>query len=108
MQAPLRRILLKKGKHQRLYSRGCSHSADLEFRVDTFFWHLELAALSDLDGLGWLVAGALRRILDFLDNLVALEDLAEDDVAAIEPASDDGRDEELGSVGVLLRLVDGL
>jgi len=70
--------------------------------VDTFFWNLELAALGDLDGIGWLVARGLGRILDLLDNLVALENLAEDDVAAIEPASDNGRNEELGSVGVLL------
>jgi hypothetical protein len=70
--------------------------------VDTFFWHLELAALSDLDGLDWLVVGALGRILDLLDDFVALEDLAEDDVAAIEPAGDDSRDEKLRSVGVLL------
>jgi hypothetical protein len=70
--------------------------------VDTFFWNLELAALSDLDGIGWLVARGLGRILDLLDNLIALENLAEDDVAAIEPASDNSRNEELGSVGVLL------
>jgi hypothetical protein len=67
--------------------------------VDTFFWHIELAALSDLDSLGRLVARALGRILD---DFVALEDLAEDDVAAIEPAGDDSRDEKLRSVGVLL------
>jgi hypothetical protein len=70
--------------------------------VDTFFWNLELATLSDLDGIGWLVARGLGCILDLLDNLVALENLAEDDVAAIEPASDNSRNEELGSVGVLL------
>jgi hypothetical protein len=70
--------------------------------VDTFFWHIELAALSDLDSLGRLVARALGRILDLLDNLVPFKDLAEDDVATIEPAGDDSGDEELGSVGVLI------
>ena len=78
-----------------------SFVADLEFRVNTFRWHLELSALGDLDSLGRLVARSLGDILDLRDDLVALEDLAEDDVAAIEPAGDGGGDEELGAVGVL-------
>ena len=78
-----------------------SFVADLEFRVNTFRWHLELSALGDLDSLGRLVARALGDVLDLRDDLVALEDLAEDDVAAIEPAGDGGGDEELGAVGVL-------
>jgi hypothetical protein len=78
-----------------------SFVADLEFRVNTFRWHLELSALGDLDSLGRLIARSLGDVLDLGDNLVALEDLAEDDVAAIEPAGDGGGDEELGAVGVL-------
>jgi len=69
--------------------------------VNTFRWHLELSALGNLDSLGRLVARALGDVLDLRDDLVALEDLAEDDVAAIEPAGDGGGDEELGAVGVL-------
>ena len=78
-----------------------SYTAGLEFRVNTFRWDLELPALGNLDRLRGLVARSLRDILDLVDDLVALEDFAEDDVAAIEPAGDDGGDEELGAVGVL-------
>ena len=76
-------------------------SSGLEFCVNTFRWNLELSALGNLDRLDGLVAGRLGRLLDLLNDLVALEDLAEDDVAAIEPAGDDSGDEELGAVGVL-------
>ena len=40
--------------------------------------------------------------LDRLDEALALavSDLAEDDVLAVEPRSDDSGDEELGSIGV--------
>ena len=58
----------------------------LELNVNTFGRDLELAALGDLDLLAGLVAGALGAVLDLLDDVVALEDLAEDDVAAVEPA----------------------
>lgn len=71
--------------------------AGLEFRVNTFRWDLELSALGNLDGLDRLIARALRDVLDRLDDIVALEDLAEDDVATVEPAGDDGGDEELGA-----------
>lgn len=52
----------------------------------------------------WLVASALGHILDLVDNVVALENLAEDDMATIEPGGDDGGDEELTAVGVLARV----
>jgi len=39
--------------------------------------------------------------LDLLYHFHTLDDLAEDNVLAIEPAGDDGGDEELGAVGVL-------
>lgn len=65
-------------------SRGASH---LEFHVDTFFGHRKLPALDDLDRLLGLVAGVLVDVLDLLDDVVPLEDLAEDDVLAIEPAA---------------------
>jgi hypothetical protein len=74
-----------------------SYSAGLEFRVNTFRWHLELSALGDLDRLDGLVARSLGHVLDLLDNVVSLEDLAEDNVAAVEPAGDDGGNEELGA-----------
>ena len=72
----------------------------LEFRACTFFRHLELAALSDLDCLGRLVARALGHVLDLVDDVEALEDLAEDNVLAIEPGGDGGGNEELRAVGV--------
>ena len=65
--------------------------------MNTFRWHLELSALGDLDRLDGLVARSLGHVLDLLDDVVSVEDLAEDDVAAIEPAGDDGGDEELGA-----------
>lgn len=49
----------------------------------------ELARLCDPDSLLRLVAGTLRNVLDSGDDVHALEDLAEYDVAAIEPR---GRD----------------
>jgi hypothetical protein len=69
--------------------------------VNTFLGNLELSALGNLDGLDWLVAGALGHVLDLVYDLVALKDLAEDDVAAIEPAGDNGGDEELRTVCIL-------
>lgn len=53
--------------------------------MDTFGGNLQLAGLGDLDGLDGLVAGGRLGVLDLLDDVVALEDLAEDDVLAIEP-----------------------
>lgn len=73
----------------------------LEFRACTFFRHLELAALGDLDCLGRLVARALRHVLNLVDDLEALEDLAEDNVLSVEPRGDGGGDKELRTVGVL-------
>lgn len=79
--------------------------ADLQLVAATFvlgvLLHLQLAALHDLDGVLGLVAGALGDVLDLVDNVVALEDLAEHDVLAIQPRGDGGGDEELGAVGVL-------
>lgn len=38
--------------------------------------------------------------LDLLDEVLALGDLTEDNVLAVQPRGNDGGDEELGSVGV--------
>jgi len=57
--------------------------------VDTFFWYWELSALGDLDGFDWLISLALWYILDSLDDLVTLEDLAENNVLAVEVAKND-------------------
>lgn len=73
----------------------------LEFRACTFFRHLELAALGDLNCLGRLVARALGHVLDLVDDLEALEDLAEDNVLSVEPRGNGGGNKELRSVGVL-------
>ena len=57
----------------------------LELDVNTFRGDLELAALENLDRLDGSVASTGLGLLNLLDDLVALEDLAEDDVLAIEP-----------------------
>jgi len=72
----------------------------LEFRAFTFFGHLELAALGDLDCLRRLVARALGHVLDLVDDLEALEDLTEDNVLSVEPGSDGSGNEELRAVRV--------
>ena len=54
--------------------------------MNTFWGHLQLAALGNLDRLDGLVAVGSLGLLDLLDDFVALEDLAEDDVTAIQPA----------------------
>jgi hypothetical protein len=57
----------------------------LELNVNTFRGDLELAALGDLDSHGGSVSLASLGVLDLLNDFVALEDLTEDDVLAIEP-----------------------
>ena len=74
-----------------------SYSAGLEFRMNTFRWHLELSALGDLDCLDRFIARSLWHVLNLLDDVISIKNLAEDDVAAIEPAGDDSGDEELGA-----------
>lgn len=62
---------------------------------------LVLAAFNDGGlGVGADGAGGRAESLNLLDNLHGLlvGDLAEDDVAAIEPRGDDGGNEELGTV----------
>lgn len=54
--------------------------------MQTFFWHWQLAALGNLDSLLWFVAGAFGDIFDLLDDIVTLQNLAEDNVLSIEPA----------------------
>jgi len=63
--------------------------------------HLQLARLDD----GWLLgvvdlAGAGAGGLNGADDVhgLVVSDLAEDDVLAVQPAGDDGGDEELGAV----------
>ena len=72
----------------------------LEFSPDTFVRHLDFSALDDLDRLLRFVTRALGAVLDLLDDVVAFEHFAEDDVFAVEPGGNLGRDEELGAVGV--------
>jgi hypothetical protein len=55
--------------------------------VNTFRGDRELAALGNVDGLLGLVARVRGRVLDLLDNVVALKDLTEDDVATVEPTN---------------------
>ena len=57
-----------------------------KLNVNTFGRDLELAALYNLDNVNGLVTGGGGGVLDLLDDFEPLEDLAEDDVATIEPA----------------------
>ena len=54
--------------------------------MDTFFWYGKLATLGDLDGFDGSVTSSFGDVLDSLNDFVALEDFAEDDVLAIEMA----------------------
>lgn len=66
---------------------GCWCFRSSEFYVDTFRWDLQLAALGNLDCLDGLVARLGLDILNLLNNIVTLEDLAKDDVSVIEPSA---------------------
>merc|ERR1719171_565354 len=59
--------------------------------------HLELARVRDLDRLRRLAAAA-PDLLDGLDDVHALEDAAEDDVAPVEPGRLHRADEDLRAV----------
>jgi hypothetical protein len=72
--------------------------------VNTFLGDLEFSALRDLDRLDWLVALSFRYVLDLVDNVVAIDDFTEDNVAAIEPAGDDSGDEELRAERMLAKI----
>lgn len=52
------------------------------------FGHLQLPTLCDPDGGGRLVTRSLRNVLDLIDNIVSLEDLAENDMTTIKPAGE--------------------
>lgn len=69
--------------------------------MDTFRGHLQLSALCDLDRLGGAVAGLGLGLLDLLDDVEALEDLAEDDVTAIEPTVTMGLAQFRGCVALI-------
>lgn len=56
--------------------------------MNTFGRNLQLSALGDLDLLEGFVTRLGRTLLDLVDDIVALENLAEDDVAAIEPSGE--------------------
>jgi len=60
----------------------------LELNVNTFRGNLKLATLGDLDSFDGLVSSASLGVFNLLDNFVALEDLTEDNVSAIEPTRD--------------------
>lgn len=62
--------------------------------------YLNSAGGRDGNLLASLAAGR-SELLNSLDNVRSLNDLAEDDVGTVEPAGDDSGDEELRTVGVL-------
>lgn len=56
--------------------------------MNTFGRDLEFATLGDLDSLLGLIARKLLNVLDLVDDIVTLEDLSEDNVAAVEPTNE--------------------
>lgn len=59
----------------------------------------ELAAVHDSDLLLWLARGG-ANLLDGLHDVLALGNLTENAMLAVEPVANDGGDKELGTVGV--------
>ena len=58
----------------------------LQFLMATLaFLHLELSALRNLDRLGGSVTTTLGDVLDLLDDIAALKDLAKHNMTAVEP-----------------------
>ena len=52
--------------------------------MDTFFWNWEFATLDDLHWGSWLVSWVLWDVFNLLDNIVALEDFAKDNVSTVK------------------------
>jgi hypothetical protein len=52
--------------------------------MDTFWWNLKLSTLHNLDCLCWLIPGLFWNLLNLLNDFVTLENLAKDDVFAVE------------------------
>jgi len=52
--------------------------------VDTFFWNWELATPYARDCDRWLISWVLLDVLNLLDNVIALEDFAKDNVSTIK------------------------
>jgi hypothetical protein len=80
---------------------------NLQLRADTFIGNLQLAALGDLDRLLGLVARVLVQVLDLVDNLIALEHLAKDDVAPVQPRGNGSSYEKLATIRILARVGHG-
>ena len=59
----------------------------LKLRVGTFFWHRQLPSLCNLDGLDRLVSRAFWHIFNLLNDIVAFQNLSEDDMLPIQPSS---------------------
>lgn len=59
----------------------------LELCVSTFFWWLQLSTLCDLHDGGRLVPSAFRHVLNLLNDVVALKNLAKNNVLAVEPTA---------------------
>jgi hypothetical protein len=74
--------------------------ASLQFRVNTFGRNLQLAAFGNLHSLLWLVTRVLVRVLDLVDDLIALKNFAKDNMASVEPRGNCRGDEKLAAIGV--------
>ena len=68
--------------------------------MGTFSRHLQLATFGYLDWLGRLVSCALGDVLDLLHDVVPFQDLAKDNMLAIEPTRNHSRNEELRAICV--------
>ncbi len=55
--------------------------------MGTFFRHLQFSRLCDLDSLGGLISSTLGDVLDLLNDIVALQNLPEDNVLSVQPAT---------------------
>lgn len=75
----------------------------LELNVNTFCGNLEFTTLDNLDGGKGLVTGGGLEVLDLVDNVVALEDLAEDDVTSVQPPKQLAMNLELKRGGMLTK-----
>lgn len=64
---------------------GGGYSSNLELDVCTFRGHLQLARLDDLHSVNRFVTAGGLDILNLVDNVPTFEQLAEDNVLAVEP-----------------------
>jgi hypothetical protein len=55
--------------------------------MDTFWWHLKLSALGNLHCLNWTITVGGWGVLNLLNNVISLKNLAKNDMSTIEPTT---------------------